>query len=160
MASLPNCQFFKIKADGKELKGYSKDDEYKNYIEGYSLGSVSSYKSAYGHGFDPVSARILVKPGDIAELYGLFLDKETHKFDVTIVHRTTNGNKPFEHKINEYSGCTIETLAIVAMEDGNTFYDLTFTFGTVSVLMNAIGDDGKPVQIGPYVYNVVESKSE
>lgn len=160
MATLPNCQFFKISADGKELKGYSKDDQYKDYIEGYSLGAVSSYKSTYGHGFDPVSARILVKTGNVAELFGKFLDKETHKFQVTIVHRTTNGNKPFEHKISDYSDCVIDTLAIVAMEDGNTYYDLTFTFGKVSVELNAIGDDGKPVKIGPYVYNVVESKSE
>ncbi|HCC5975840.1 TPA: hypothetical protein M5879_002989 [Citrobacter koseri] len=162
MATLTNCQFLKISAGGKEIEGYSEDDGYKNYIEGYSMGTLAGYKGLDGYDFEPVSARILVKSQPVAELFGSFLDTDTRSFDITIVHRTNSKNGSFEHKTCDYFNCTIESMSIVAMEDGNTFYDLSFSFKSMKVEFQIPqeGEGASPKKVGPFAYNLIKSKFE
>lgn len=160
MATLDNSQFFKISADGKEIKGYSEDEDYKDYIEGYSLGEVVANKTTSGHYFNGISARVLVKNSEVASLYGKYLDKNNHMFEVTIVHRTKFSNKPFEHKKCIYGNCTIQSLAIVAMEDGQTYYDIYFTFENVSVEFTIPKSDSSGklsmAKNGPFAYDAAK----
>lgn len=167
MATLTNCQFLKISAGGKEIEGYSEDETYKNYIEGYSMGTLAGYKGLDGYSFEPVSARILVKSQPVSELFGKFLDKDTKSFDITIVHRTNSKNGSFEHKTCNYLNCTIESMSIVAMEDGNTFYDLDFSFKRMNVEFQIPKEpkEGEaksppPVKAGPFAYNSITNKFE
>ena len=43
MAKLQDCQFIKVKIDGKELKGASEEDTYKDWMEGYAPVNLQAY---------------------------------------------------------------------------------------------------------------------
>lgn len=155
MAKLQDCQFFKIKIDGKEIKGASEEEAYKGWMEGFTPTGLQAYSGVDGATFDSVSMSWLMTK-ESSEIYEAYLKRGHKKIDVMIVIRGSDKfGTQYESLRVEYTDCSFQYMSLETNE-GRLYLNTSITVeGAVQVTMQVPNStDSGLDKIGPINYNI------
>lgn len=151
MATLQHCQYFKIKIDGKELKGTSKREKQKDWNQGYLQSTVNSTWFQDGLHFDPIAISVL-KTDDTLKIKEAFATRGNKKVEITIVTLNDHESESaYEMENIECINCLILNCDHVKSE-GNSFYHIVFEIREKIKITEYVrdADDGKLKKVGPF----------
>ncbi|WP_096930141.1 hypothetical protein [Escherichia coli] len=155
MAKLQDCQFIKVKIDGKELKGASEEDTYKDWMEGYAPVNLQAYSGIDGATYAPVTLSLLMTK-ESSEIYETYLERGYKRIDVTIVHRNSDKFGVLYESLNvEYQDCQFQYITFENI-DGRLFLCTSVIVeGAVQVTMQVPNSTDTGLdKVGPIKYDI------
>ncbi|EMF07048.1 hypothetical protein [Serratia marcescens] len=158
MAKLQDCQFIEIKIDNKVISGSSEEPNYKNWMEGFVPGGLTTIAGPDGTYFDSVHMSILVTK-ETNTLFEKYLSRGHKEISITIVHRGSDKySKDYEIQRTIYSTCNFQSFSFSMRE--KLFMDVSFIFeGTIELTLNAPNATETGLdKIGPIKYDIPQKK--
>ena len=155
MAKLQDCQFIKVKIDGKELKGASEEDTYKDWMEGYAPVNLQAYSGIDGATYAPVTLSLLMTK-ESSEIYETYLKRGYKRIDVTIVHRNSDKFGVLYESLNvEYQDRQFQYITFESI-DGRLFLCTSVIVeGAVQVTMQVPNSTDTGLdKVGPIKYDI------
>lgn len=146
---------FKFTVDGKEIKGASEEESYKEWMEGFAPASLQAYSGIDGATFAPVTISLLMTK-ESSLLYETYLKRGHKKINVTIVVRNSDkfGSLYESFKV-EYEDCQFQYMTVESIEGRLFLCTSVIVDGSVQVTMQVPNNTDTGLdKIGPVKYDI------